>query len=104
MGKKGGETPITSGLGLARALQSQAPEFVERLRVRGVKYVYRYGLKTITSTTGASFIDAYGQDVKPGDDLITVRRKVEEQIRRHSHDFEWHDDGSLRVTHVVPSN
>jgi hypothetical protein len=42
--------------------------------------------------------------VKPGDDETTVRRKVEEQVRMHSHDFEWHDDGSLSVTHVVPSN
>ncbi|KAI7784386.1 hypothetical protein LA080_010169 [Diaporthe eres] len=99
---QGGETPITSGLGLARALQEQAPEFVEKLRKLGVKYVYRYGVGTINSTTGASFIDAYGQDVKPGDDAITVRRKVEGQVRRHSHDFEWHDDGSLSVTHVVP--
>lgn len=74
-----------------------------KLRERGVKYVYRYGVETITSTTGASFIDAYGQDVSPGDDKITVRRKVEEQVKRHSHDFEWHGDGSLSVTHVVPS-
>lgn len=94
---------MTSGLGLARALQEQAPEFVEKLRERGVKYVYRYGVETITSTTGASFIDAYGQDIKPGDDEITVRNKVEEQVKRHSNNFEWHDDGSLSVTHVVPS-
>ncbi|KAK7716730.1 hypothetical protein SLS64_002435 [Diaporthe eres] len=100
--ESGGETPITSGLGLARSLQEQAPEFVEKLRKLGVKYVYRYGVETITSTTGASFIDAYGQDVKPDDDETTVRRKVEGQVRRHSHDFEWHDDGSLSVTHVVP--
>lgn len=32
-----------------------------------------------------------------------MRNKVEEQVRRHSHDFQWHDDGSLSVTHVVPS-
>lgn len=42
-------------------------------------------------------------DVKPGNDDITVREKVEEQVKRHSHNFEWHEDGSLSVTHVVPS-
>ena len=99
----GGETPITSGLGLARTLQEQAPEFVGKLREKGVKYVYRYGVAKVVSSTGASVIDAYGQDVKPGDDEVTVRKKVEQQVKRHSHNFEWHLDGSLSVTHVVPS-
>ncbi|KUI61243.1 hypothetical protein VP1G_08419 [Cytospora mali] len=98
----GGETPIISGLGLARALQEQVPEFVENLRTKGVKYVYRYGVATIMSTTGASIIDAYGQHVKIDDDEITIRKKVEEEVKRHSQDFEWHEDGSLSVTHVVP--
>ncbi|KUI72472.1 hypothetical protein VM1G_07564 [Cytospora mali] len=98
----GGETPIISGLGLARALQEQVPEFVENLRTKGVKYVYRYGVATIVSTTGASIIDAYGQHVKVDDDETTIRKKVEEEVRRHSQDFEWHEDGSLSVTHVVP--
>lgn len=99
----GGETPVLSGLGLVKALEEQAPEFVEKLHKKGVKYVYRYGVETIVSTTGASFIDAYGHRVKSGDDEETVRKKVEAEVRRHSNDFEWHDDGSLSVTHVVPS-
>lgn len=57
----------------------------------------------MVSSTGASIIDAYGQYVKPGDDEGTIRIKVEQEVRRHSHEFEWHEDGSLSVTHVVPS-
>ncbi|KAJ4389850.1 hypothetical protein N0V93_007322 [Gnomoniopsis smithogilvyi] len=100
--ESGGETPVISGLALVKALKQQAPEFVERLYRKGVKYVYRYGVNTIVSTTGASVIDAYGQHIQPGDDEETARRKIEAEVRRHSQEFEWHDDGSLSVTHVVP--
>lgn len=40
--------------------------------------------------------------MKPGDDEETVKRKVEKEVRRHSERWEWHDDGSLSVTHIVP--
>lgn len=88
---------------MAAALRRQAPDFVDRLRQKGVRYLYRYGAEDIVSTTGASVLSAYGRDVRPGDDAETARRKIERQVRRHSDDFEWHDDGSLSVTHVVPS-
>jgi hypothetical protein len=45
---------------------------------------------------------ADGQDVVDGDSEEEVRRKVEGQIRKHSHDFEWFDDESVSVTHRVP--
>lgn len=76
---------------------------MEKLYTKGVKYVYRYGVNTVVSTTGASVLDAYGQHVKPGDDLKRTQQKIGAEVRRHSDDFEWHDDGSLSVTHVVPS-
>ncbi|KAI0130325.1 hypothetical protein BJ170DRAFT_578513 [Xylariales sp. AK1849] len=100
--ESGGETPIISSLGLAAALKQQAPEFVQKLLEKGVKYLYRYGLEDVVSTTGASVISAYGQHVKPGDDKETMRKKIEEEVRRHSNRFEWHADGSLSVTHIVP--
>ncbi|KAH8657864.1 hypothetical protein BX600DRAFT_60604 [Xylariales sp. PMI_506] len=100
--KSGGETPVISSIGLAAALKKQAPEFVEKLLRLGVKYVYRYGLEDVVSTTGTSVLGAYGQHVKPGDDSETFRKKVEEEVRRHSNIFEWHEDGSLSVTHIVP--
>lgn len=45
---------------------------------------------------------AYGQHVLPTDDEKTAREKIEAEVRRHSHNFEWHEDGSLTVTHTVP--
>lgn len=104
MGCLGGETPIISSLGLATALKKRAPEFVEKLLQKGVKYVYRYGVEDVVkSNTGTSVIGAYGQHVIADDDKETARKKIEEQVRRHSDRFEWHEDGSLSVTHVVPS-
>ncbi|KAM0716524.1 hypothetical protein Q7P37_007969 [Cladosporium fusiforme] len=100
--ESGGATPIISSIGLAARLEQQAPEFYQQLLARGVRYVYRYGRKQVASTTGASVFAAYGQHVDDGDDESTTRAKIEAEVRRHSERFEWHDDGSLSVTHVVP--
>lgn len=43
-----------------------------------------------------------GQEVRPEDDAETVRAKVEQEIRKHSDRFTFHDDGSLTVWHRVP--
>jgi hypothetical protein len=99
----GGETPIISSIGLAASLNKHAPDFVQRLLEKGVKYVYRYGVEDVASNTGTSVLGAYGQHVQPGDDAATVRSKIEGEVRRHSNKFEWHEDGSLSVTHIVPS-
>jgi hypothetical protein len=56
----------------------------------------------VQSNTGASIFAAYGQHVKEGDSEETIKSKVEREVRRHSDNFQWHDDGSLSVTHVVP--
>lgn len=44
-----------------------------------------------------------GQEVKPGDTADVIREKVENEIRKHSNVFEWHDDRSLSVWHRVPA-
>jgi hypothetical protein len=77
--------------------------FYNKLLSHGVRYVYRYGREQVQSNTGASIFAAYGQHVVQGDDEETIRRKVEAEVRRHSNKFEWHEDGSLSVTHIVPS-
>ncbi|KAI1775499.1 Clavaminate synthase-like protein [Hypoxylon cercidicola] len=96
-----GETPIIPSMGLAAALKERVPEFVDKLLQGRVKYVYRYGVEDVKSNTGTSVIGAYGQHVKADDDKETVRKKIEEQVRRHSDRFKWHEDGSLSVTHTV---
>lgn len=100
--KEGGATPLISSLGLARALEERAPAFVAKLKEKGVQYVYRYGREEVVSTVGATVLAAYGQEVREGDSEEVFRKKVEEEVRRHSNRFVWHEDGSLSVTHVVP--
>ena len=100
--ESGGETPLISSIGLASKLEREAPKFYQGLLAKGVRYVYRYGREQVTSTTGASVLAAYGQHVEPQDDEPTIRSKIESEVKRHSKNFEWHEDGSLSVTHVVP--
>jgi hypothetical protein len=64
--------------------------------------VYRYGKENVVSTTGTSVYGAYGREVLPTDDEATARAKIEDEVRRHSNNFEWHEDGSLTVTHTTP--
>jgi hypothetical protein len=101
--QSGGATPIISSVGLAYRLEKEAPEFFAQLLQKGVRYLYRYGREEVMSTTGASIFAAYGQHVNEGDDEGTIKRKVEQEVRRHSELFQWHEDGDLSVTHIVPS-
>ncbi|CRG83305.1 hypothetical protein PISL3812_00656 [Talaromyces islandicus] len=100
---EGGSTPITSSIYLAYRLSKEAPSFFSDLRIKGAKYTYRYTVKPLVSNTGTSIRGAYGQHVTDDDDEVTARRKIEAEVRRHSELFEWHDDGSLSVTHIVPA-
>jgi hypothetical protein len=98
----GGATPITSSIYIAHRLEQVAPRFLVDLRRLGAKYTYRYTTETLVSNTGNSIRGAYGEHVTDDDDEKTFKRKVEAEVRRHSERFEWHEDGSLSVTHVVP--
>ena len=99
---EGGATPIGSSILIAHKLKQLAPTFYDDLKRLGGKYVYRYTVNTLVSNTGTSVRGAYGQHVKDEDDEETFRAKVEAEVRRHSDRFEWHEDGSLSVTHIVP--
>lgn len=99
---QGGATPIGSSTLIAHKLKQLAPEFYDDLKRLGGKYVYRYTVNTLASNTGTSVRGAYGQHVKDEDDERTFRDKIEAEVRRHSDRFEWHEDGSLSVTHIVP--
>ncbi|CCF46973.1 hypothetical protein CH063_00646 [Colletotrichum higginsianum] len=101
--ESGGATPITSAIYIAYELSRQRPQFLSQLRNKGVKYVYRYTPNPLVSNTGTSVRGAYGQEVTDDDDEATARGKIEDEVRRHSDRFEWHDDGSISVTHIVPA-
>ncbi|KAJ3548031.1 hypothetical protein NM208_g1207 [Fusarium decemcellulare] len=100
---EGGATPITSSIYIADQLSKLAPKFLSDLRTNGAKYTYRYTVNPLVSNTGTSVRGAYGQHVTDEDDEETARQKIEVEVRRHSERFEWHEDGSLSVTHVVPA-
>lgn len=99
---EGGATPITSSIYIAHQLSRLAPQFLSDLRTKGAKYTYRYTVNPLVSNTGTSIRGAYGQNVTDEDDDTVARDKFEVEVRRHSDRFEWHEDGSLSVTHVVP--
>ncbi|OHW98015.1 taurine catabolism dioxygenase [Colletotrichum incanum] len=101
--ESGGATPITSAIYIAHELSRQNPQFLSKLLNKGVKYVYRYTINPLISNTGTSVRGAYGQDVTDKDDETTARSKIENEVRRHSNRFEWHEDGSISVTHIVPA-
>lgn len=119
--ESGGETPLNSSVELAEQLEKEVPEFVQKLKekviggislsflwfdswsIQGGLYAYRYTKDAVlTSNTGASVLDAYGRHVLPSDSPEERKRKVEADIRRHSNRFEWHENGDLTVSHVVP--
>ncbi|KAF5677465.1 taurine catabolism dioxygenase [Fusarium circinatum] len=98
----GGETPINSSIQLAAELKRLAPDFFNKALKKGIRYVYRYGKEDVVSTTGTSIYGAYGRTVLPTDDQTTAKAKIEDEIRRHSNNFEWNEDGSVTVTHTTP--
>lgn len=102
--EQGGATPITSSIYIAKRLSELAPAFLADLRRLGAKYTYRYTSKQLVSNTGNSVRGAYGQHVSDDDEVETFRLKIEAEVKRHSEHFEWHEDGSLSVTHVVPGD
>ncbi|KAH7050179.1 hypothetical protein B0J12DRAFT_710828 [Macrophomina phaseolina] len=103
----GGETPVSSSLELFGRAQQELPAFVARLAETGI-------LSRVTYTVdrpyagGATLRQAFGKEVRDGDDEATRRRKVEAQIARYGRGehttWEWSaDGGTLTLTHRLPA-
>ncbi|GAA5967726.1 hypothetical protein JCM3765_000011 [Sporobolomyces pararoseus] len=103
--ESGGETPINSGAEMFARLQKEVPQFVEDLAKKGISYVYQYQQEANPgSNLGNSIARAYpAANLLPTDDEETKRRKIEEQVKRHSDEWKWGEDGSLSVTHQLSS-
>ncbi|KAK1590411.1 uncharacterized protein LY79DRAFT_515888 [Colletotrichum navitas] len=87
---------------IAHGLSRQKPRFFSELLTNDVRYVYRYTINPLVPNTGTSVRGAYGQEVTDEDTEEVARRKVENEVRRHSDRFEWREDGSISVTHIIP--
>jgi len=97
----GGQTPIVSGASIFARLKQEVPQFVDDLAKKGITYVYQYQVELNPgSNLGNSIERAYpAANLLPTDDAETKRRKIEEQVKRHSNEWKWEENGSLSVTH-----
>ncbi|KAH8658229.1 hypothetical protein BX600DRAFT_384196 [Xylariales sp. PMI_506] len=103
----GGETPASSSLELLDRAQREIPEFVAELAAKGI--LSRVTYRTERQYKGGSTLrEAFGKEVREGDDEATRRAKIEAQIARYGRGkhttWEWADDGDeLVVTHRLPA-
>lgn len=82
-------------------LQKEVPQFVDSLAKHGISYTYQYQEEANpNSNLGNSISRAYpAANLLSTDDDETKRRKIEGQVKRHSDEWKWGEDGSLSVTH-----
>ncbi|KAL4895618.1 Clavaminate synthase-like protein [Aspergillus ambiguus] len=104
---KGGETPISSSLELFHRAQQEIPEFIGELAEKGVLSKVTYQVKQ-QYAGGSTLHQAFGKNIKDGDDESTQRRKIEEQIARYGRGrhttWEWSENGqTLVLTHRLPA-
>ncbi|OJD16259.1 hypothetical protein AJ78_03550 [Emergomyces pasteurianus Ep9510] len=103
--KTGGESPIASSVELFHRAQQEIPEFIAELAEKGIlsKVTYKFDKQF---EGGSTLRQAFGKEVKEGDDEATRRAKVEAQIARYGRGehttWEWTDDGVV-LTHRLPS-
>lgn len=102
----GGETPLGSSLEIYDIVKRKNPKIIEELSEKGVRneIIYR---KQPAYAGNSTIFQAFGKHIKPEDDEETRIRKMEYQIKRYNRDrrftfHEWLDDGSLKVTNIVP--
>ncbi|RMD40152.1 hypothetical protein DV735_g4987, partial [Chaetothyriales sp. CBS 134920] len=102
----GGETPISSSLELFHRAQQEIPEFIDQLAAKGIlsRVTYKPGRQY---DGGSTLQQAFGKEIKQGDDEATRRAKIEAQIRRYNRGehttWEWTEDGGVVLTHRLPA-
>jgi alpha-ketoglutarate-dependent taurine dioxygenase len=103
--EKGGETPISSSLELFYRAQQEIPEFIAELAEKGILSQVTYKVDK-QYEGGSTLKQAFGKEIKEGDDEATKRAKIEAQIRRYGRGkhttWEWTDDGVI-LTHRLPA-
>ncbi|KAI1658792.1 Clavaminate synthase-like protein [Daldinia decipiens] len=104
--QQGGETPISSSVELFHRAQQEIPDFIAQLAEKGILSKVTY--KTNRQYAGGSTLkQAFGKEIRDGDDEATRRAKIEAQIARYGRGrhttWEWTDDGGVVLTHRLPA-
>nr|XP_019010647.1 uncharacterized protein I206_05121 [Kwoniella pini CBS 10737]OCF49428.1 hypothetical protein I206_05121 [Kwoniella pini CBS 10737] len=98
----GGESPIGNSLEMFDRIVQEIPEFVKEVNERGLSMTQIYPAPYDNDgKVSWKLLDTFGQTLKLGDDQETIRQKVEAQVRRLTDDYEWLEDGSIRVVQHV---
>ncbi|EQL38457.1 hypothetical protein, variant 4 [Blastomyces dermatitidis ATCC 26199] len=104
--KKGGESPIASSVELFHRAQQEIPEFIAELAEKGILSKVTYKLDK-QHEGGSTINQAFGKEIKEGDDEATRRAKIEAQIARYGRGkhttWEWTNNDGIVVTHRLPS-
>jgi len=80
--EKGGETPISSSLELFYRAQQEIPEFISELAEKGILSRVTYKVDK-QYEGGSTLAQAFGKEIKDGDDEATKRAKIGAQIARY---------------------
>ncbi|KAI2605240.1 Clavaminate synthase-like protein, partial [Hypoxylon fragiforme] len=114
--KHGGETPMSSSLELFHRAQQELPDFIAELAAKGIlsRVTYRSGRQYVG---GSTLTQAFGKEIRAGDDAAARRAKIEAQIARYGRGphttWEWlptsndgnseEGDEGVVVTHRLPA-
>ncbi|KAF8857741.1 Clavaminate synthase-like protein [Acephala macrosclerotiorum] len=104
--QRGGETPISSSIELFHRANEEIPAFIDEIAEKGILSKVTYKLEK-QYEGGSTLAQAFGKEIKEGDDQETRRAKIEAQISRYGRGkyttWEWTDDGGLVLTHRLPA-
>lgn len=104
---KGGESPFCHSTELFDRIQEELPEFVKEATEKGLMSPEYY------QPPGKEFANfiytwagelAFGKEIDvQKDDMPTMKKKAEKQIRRLTPHFEWLEDDRLKVEQYMPA-
>ncbi|OCK73177.1 Clavaminate synthase-like protein [Lepidopterella palustris CBS 459.81] len=102
---KGGESPLCHIGELFDRVQAEMPQFVEDLAKKGLLTTDNYqapGKESKQFPTSWAGTSAFGQDIRPGDDIETMKAKAEKQVKQLTPYFKWLEDDLLQTQEHVP--
>ena len=103
---EGGESPFAHSTELYERVSEEMPEFVKEVSEKGLisPDIYRApGKEAKNFSFSWAGPLAFGRDIKPEDDMATMKAKAEQQALRLTPHFWWREDDQLEVHQHVPA-